>query len=201
MTKSKLYKITAWRDNAVKIVLTQGEGSSTDNPTYTKTITFQCYDSNGVLTIPATAEIVLAVERPDGETDLIAGSMIAGTNSDIKFNIKNTITACPGIVKGEIRIITADSIVKFYGINFSVYSGVSDDGAVQSEQFDALIQALQKVINVTVDGEVATMDSVIAHGGSNPVSSGIIYDFIEATKNTLEKYENANNIDIRFCIC
>lgn len=190
LTTRKQYKITSWRDNSIKIVLVQGEGSSTDNPTYTKTITFQCYDSYGVLTIPATAEIVLAVERPDGETDLIAGSMIAGTNSDITFNIKNTITACTGIVRGEIRIITTDSIVKFYGINFNIYSGISDDGAIHSEQFDALIQALQKVINVTGDGEVATMDSVIAHGGTNPVASGIIYDYLSGNFYTKTESDN-----------
>ena len=44
LTNSKLYKLTAWRDNSVKIVLTQGEGSSAANPNYNKTLNFQLYD-------------------------------------------------------------------------------------------------------------------------------------------------------------
>ena len=191
MTKSKLYKITAWRDNAVKIVLTQGEGSSADNPTYNKTIQFRLTESaDELLTVPDSAEIVLAIERPDNTTDLLSGFKIDGSDSDIEFDVKNTLTACAGIVKGEIRIITADSVVKFYGVNFNVYAGVSDDGAIQAEQFDALVQALQKVVNVTGDGEVATMDSVIAHGGTNPVASGIIYDYLATNYYTKTEADN-----------
>ena len=74
MTKSKLYKITAWRDNAVKIVLVQNEGSNADNPTYNKTIQFRLTESGDqLLTVPGSAEIVLAIEKPDHSTDLISG--------------------------------------------------------------------------------------------------------------------------------
>lgn len=197
LTKSNLYKITAWRDNSVKIVLTVGEGSNAANPTYNKSINFRLYEpGKDTLTIPDSGvDITLAIERPDGETDIIAGSKIAGTDSDISFPVKNTMTACAGIVKGEIRIVSSSSVVKFYGINFNVYKGVSDSAIEQSAEFDALTKALQKVINLTGDGTIANLDTVIQHSGTNPVSSGIIYDFIESTKTTLEKYENANNID------
>ena len=190
MTKSPLYKITAWRDNAVKIVLTQGEGSSANNPTYNKKIQFSLYDKFGSLEIPNETNITLAITKPDNTTDLISGNKISGSDSDIEFDVKNTIASVAGIVKGEIRLITGLSVTKFYGINFNVYAGVDDDGAIQSEQFDALVQALQKVIAVTGDGEVATMDSVIAHGGTNPVASGVIYDYL--TGNFYTKTESDN---------
>lgn len=191
MTKSKLYKITAWRDNAVKIVLTQGEGSNADNPTYNKTIQFRLTESGDqLLTVPGSAEIVLAIEKPDHSTDLISGYLLDGSDSDIAFDVKNTITSIAGIVKGEIRIITAQSVIKFYGVNFNIYGSINDDGAIQSEQFDALVQALQKVINVTGDGEVATMDSVIAHGGTNPVASGVIYDYLSGNFYTKTESDN-----------
>jgi hypothetical protein len=190
MTKSPLYKITAWRDNAVRIVLTQGEGSSANNPTYNKKIQFSLYDKFGSLEIPNETNITLAITKPDNTTDLISGSKIDGSDSDIEFDVKNTITTCAGIVKGEIRLITGLSVTKFYGINFNVYDGVNDDGAIQSEQFNALVQALQKVINVTGDGEIATMDSVIEHGGTNPVASGVIYDYL--TGNFYTKTESDN---------
>lgn len=194
MTNSRLYKISAWKDNSVKIVLTQGEGSSEANPTYNKVIKFQCYDSDGLLTIPANAEITLAIERPDKTTDLLSGSKISGTDSDIEFDVKNTLTTIAGIVKGEIRITTSSSMIKFFGINFNVYSGVSNAAAEISEEFDALTKALQKVSAVTAGGTVATLDSVIEHSGTNPVASGIIYDYIETVKQNLEKY--VTNVDV-----
>ena len=76
LTKSNLYKITAWRDNSVKIVLTVGEGSNAANPTYNKSINFRLYEpGKDTLTIPDSGvDITLAIERPDGETDIIAGT-------------------------------------------------------------------------------------------------------------------------------
>ena len=44
LTNSKLYKLTAWRDNSAKIVLTVGEGSNAANPTYNKSINFRLYE-------------------------------------------------------------------------------------------------------------------------------------------------------------
>lgn len=188
MTNSRLYKISAWKDNSVKIVLTQGEGTSINSPTYNKVIQFQCYDSDGLLTIPQNAEITLAIERPDKTTDLISGTIV--NDSDIAFDVKNTLTSYAGIVNGEIRITTTSSLVKFYGINFNVYNGISNDAAEISEEFDALTKALQKVSAVTGDGAVTTLDSVIEHGGINPVASGIIYDYLVDNYVSLSYAEN-----------
>ena len=118
LTESRLYKISAWKDNAVKIVLTQGEGTNAANPNYNKKIKFQLYDGDGLLTIPSSGvDIFLAFDRTDGTSDIIEGERI--NESDVGFTIKNTLTTIAGIVKGEIRLISSDSIVKFYGINFN----------------------------------------------------------------------------------
>ena len=198
LTNSKLYKLTAWRDNSVKIVLTQGEGSSASNPNYNKTLNFQLYESgeNGstLLTIPASGlDIFLAFERPDGTSDLIEGTRV--NESDISFPVKNTLTTTAGIVKSEIRLISSNSIVKFYGINFQIYAGTNNSNVQTAEEFEALTRALQKVVNLTGTGTIADLDTTITHLGTNPVSSGVIYDFLEATKTTLEKYAASVAVD------
>ena len=194
LTNSKLYKLTAWRDNSVKIVLTVGEGSSAANPNYNKTLNFQLYDGDGLLSIPASGvDIFLAFERPDGTADLIEGIRV--NESDISFPVKNTLTKTAGIVKSEIRLVSSNSIVKFYGINFSVYGGTNNSNIQTTEQFEALTRALQKVVNLTGDGTIADLDITIEHLGSNPVASGIIYDYIEAQKTTLEKYAASVAVD------
>jgi len=187
MTESRLYKISAWKDNAVKIVLTQGEGTNAANPNYNKKIKFQLYDSDGLLTIPSSGvDIFLAFDRTDGTSDIIEGERI--NESDVGFTIKNTLTTIAGIVKGEIRLISSDSIVKFYGINFNVYGGTNNSNIENTEEFEALTRALQKVVNLTGDGTIADLDTVIAHSGTNPAASGVIFDYIETQKQNLEKY-------------
>lgn len=194
ITNSKQYKITAWRDNAVKIVLTQGEGTNAARPNYNKSLNFQLYDGDGLLSIPASGvDIFLAIERNDGTADIIEGTRV--NESDISFPVKSTITTTAGITKGEIRLISSNSIVKFYGINFSVYGGTNNSNIQTTEQFEALTRALQKVVNLTGDGTIADLDITIEHLGSNPVASGIIYDYIEAQKTTLEKYAASVAVD------
>lgn len=193
LTESRLYKISAWKDNAVKIVLTQGEGTNAANPNYNKKIKFQLYDGDGLLTIPSSGvDIFLAFDRTDGTSDIIEGERI--NESDVGFTIKNTLTTIAGIVKGEIRLISSDSIVKFYGINFNVYGGTNNSNIENTEEFEALTRALQKVVNLTGDGTIADLDTVIAHSGTNPTASGVIYDYLVAN------YYNKSQADSRFQI-
>lgn len=189
MTNSRLYKISAWKDNSVKIVLTQGEGTNAANPNYNKKLKFQLYDSDGLLTIPASGvNCFLAIERPDGTNDIIEGERL--NNSDVGFSVKNTLTTVSGIVKGEIRLVSADSIVKFYGINFNVYGGTNNSNIENTEEFEALTRALQKVVNLTGDGTIADLDTVIAHSGTNPAASGVIYDYLVANFYTKTESDN-----------
>lgn len=191
LTNSMVYSITAWKDNKVKICLTQGEGTTANSPTNHKTIKFKLYDSDGGLLIPSST-IQLAVIRPDNTEDLLSGVVIDGGNSIIGFNVKPSLTEFAGLAKAEIRIIVDNSVVKFPGINFVIFDGVSDSAASQSTQFSALIEALQSVQALTAGGEIATLDTVIAHNGINPVASGIIYDYLTTN------YYTKTQADTRF---
>ena len=193
-----IYKVYAYRENRVRIVTTQGEGTneSIANLTSTdllKAPKFQLRDERGVISIPTTGapHIQLAVTRPNDTEDLLDCDVIDNEQGIIVCPIRKSLTSIAGEVSGEIRLITANAVIKFAGINFYVYDGVSDNAAMQSEAFSDLIRALQKVVIVTGSGEqegtvTVQLDDVIAANGTNPVASGLIYDAL------LTKIDDAN---------
>ena len=82
-----------------------------------------------------------------------------------------------------IRVIGSNDsgIIKFYGVNLRVYKGVSDEAAEQSDEFTALIAALQKVVNLQT-GNIAVMDDLNngnLPNGTNPVASGNLKTYLE----------------------
>lgn len=177
VTNSMIYEVTAWKDNKIKLCSTQGEGVTAANATNTKMMKFRLLDSDGGITIPSCT-LQLAITRPDGTNDLVSGTVLDGGNSIVGFPIMRSMTDIAGNAIGEIRMITSDNIIKFYGINFLIFAGINNDNIEQSPAFSALVEALQSVQAITAGGSVATLDTVIQHNGINPVASGIIYDFL-----------------------
>lgn len=179
-----IYVLHAWRDNRRRLVLTQGEGYSgaLSGDYIVKAPRFQLRDEQGLIEIPSSGSprIQLAVTRPNGTEDLLSCNVEDREESIISCPITKSMTDIAGEVKGEIRLILQNTIIKFYGIDFYVYEGVSDEAAAQSSRFSDLIQALQQV-SALIDGGSSgtiTLDTVIQHNGTNPVSSGILYDYL-----------------------
>lgn len=196
-----VYVLHAWRDNRRRLVLTQGEGYSgtiTDNDVI-KAPRFQLKDERGVIAIPTSGNpiVQLAVTRSNRTEDLLTCVVEDSENGIIYCPITKSLSDIAGDIKGEIRLITANAVTKFYGVDFYVFNGVSDSAAAQSTQFSDLIHALQKVINITGGGTVADMDDVIEHGGLNPVASGVIYDYLNGNFYTKTQTDNllADKID------
>lgn len=179
-----IYPMYAWRDNRRRLVLTQGEGySGTLSGTYmVKAPRFQLMDEQGVIEIPSSGSprIQLAVTRPNRTEDLLSCNIEDREQGIISCPITKSMTDIAGEVKGEIRLILDNTVIKFYGIDFFVYDGVSDEAAAQSSQFSDLIRALQQVSAIIEGGSSGTisLDTVIQHGGTKPVASGIIYDYL-----------------------
>ena len=192
-----VYKVYAWReDNIAKLVLTQGEGlsdsASSFTNTYVKTAKFQLRDDRGVIAIPSNNSATLALEKSDGSEALIemftsytdsTGLTADKNNGIVTFAIKRSMTDVPGEMKGEIRLTTSTGIIKFYGIKFYVYNGISDAAAEQSEAFSALVSYTNKVAALLEHegdyGNLASLDDTIVHGGVNPATSGVIFDFVD----------------------
>lgn len=180
-----VYVLHAWRDNRRRLVLTQGEGYSgtiTDNDVI-KAPRFQLRDERDVIEIPSSGNpsVQLAVTRSNHTEDLLTCTVVDRENGIIACPITKSLTDVAGEVKGEIRLVTANSVTKFYGVDFYIFDGVSDAAAAQSSQFSALIEALQQVGLVISGGSSGTvaLDTVIQHNGTKPVASGIIYDYLQ----------------------
>ena len=194
----RVYPMYAWRDNNVRLVLTQGEGATTLDGTAAriKAPRFQLRDDQGVMDLSGSPVISLALTRPDKSEDLLACTIIDATNGIISCPITASATAIAGQAVGEIRLSSTNGTIKFFGVHALIYDGVSNSAAAQSTQFSALVDALQKVATVDPDGSnTVTLDSAIVENGTNPVASGIIYDYIEAQKTTLEKYAASVAVD------
>ena len=165
--------------------MTQGEGySGTLSGTYmVKAPRFQLMDERGVIEIPSSGSprIQLAVTRPNHTEDLLSCNIEDREQGIISCPITKSMTDISGEVKGEIRLIIGNTVIKFYGIDFFVYDGVSDAAAAQSSRFSDLIVALQQVSAIIEGGSSGTisLDTIIQHNGTKPVASGIIYDFLQ----------------------
>ena len=183
-----LLEIYAYHQNHLRIVATQGEGTDkltsqlTDNDLL-KAPRFQLCDERGVLSIPTSGNprVQLAVKKQNGAEDLLDCIISDASNGIVTCPIRKSLTDVPGEVEGEIRLITANAVIKFTGIDFFIYEGVSDNAAMQSSQFSDLILALQQVSAIITGGSSGTvaLDNVIQHGGTKPVASGVIYDFVD----------------------
>lgn len=199
----RVYTMYAWRDNNVRLVLTQGEGATTLDGTAAriKAPRFQLRDDQGVMDLSGSPVISLALTRPDKSEDLLACTIIDATNGIISCPITASATAIAGQAVGEIRLSSTNGTIKFFGVHALIYDGVSNSAAAQSTQFSALVDALQKVATVDPDGSnTVALDSAIVENGTNPVASGVIYaalqvlDNAKIDKDKAVKYTGSNDL-------
>lgn len=185
----RIYTMYAWRDNNIRLVLTQGEGLTALDGTvaHVKAPKFQLRDERGIIDL-TSCDVTLALTRPDGSEDLLACSSASGEAAQgiISCPITASATAIAGQAMGEIRVLSTDSggtvgIIKFYGVHIQIYKGVSDAAVAQSMQYSALIDALRKVVSLQA-GDIAAMDDLDngnLRNGTNPVASGNLKTFLE----------------------
>lgn len=185
----RVYTMYAWRDNNIRLVLTQGEGLTASDGTvaHVKAPKFQLRDERGVIDL-TSCEVSLALTRPDGSEDLLACSSASGEAAQgiISCPITASATAIAGQATGEIRVLSADNsnpvgIIKFFGVHFQIHKGVSDAAVAQSMQYSELIEALRKVVSLQT-GNVADMDELNngnLPNGNNPVASGNLKTYLE----------------------
>lgn len=183
-----VYILRAFSDNRRRIVLTQGEGltdSGATSNTSVKAPRFQLCDERGVITLPNSSTAVkLAITFPDGTEGLFACNVEDTTNGIISCPIMTGMTSMAGDLEGEIRFNSTNAVIKFYGVNFHVYEGVSNDAIALSSKFSYFDTALSKLdtLSQTASGQLATLDdlaTLVAGGGTHPSTSKTIYDFVD----------------------
>lgn len=194
----KVYIMQAWEDSNHKLVLVQGEGVTTSNGTAarSKEPRFLLQDRNGAIDL-TSCTVTLALHRPDNTEDLLACTVISpATDGVVKCPITASATAIAGDATGEIRVSSTNGTIKFYGIHFKIFPGVSNSAIELSAEFSALTAALQKVGVLTPSGTI-TLDDAIRENGTDPVSSGVIYEaltnYVPKTR-TIAGINLANNI-------
>ena len=172
---SDLHTLHAWEDNQITERCTQGEYAG-------KVLQFKLVDKDGAIDL-TNCIVQYAVTRPDKTEDLLDCTV---DNGIVKCNLTYSVTSISGLVHGEVRVIGSNNsgTIKFYGVNLRVYKGVSDEAVEQSDEFTALIAALQKVVSITPDPDsentyVVRLDDSIVQNGLNPVASGVIYDYLQ----------------------
>ena len=171
---SDLHTLHAWEDNQITERCTQGEYAG-------KVLQFKLVDKDGAINL-SNCLVQYAVTRPDKTEDLLDCTV---DNGVVKCNLTYSATSISGLVHGEVRVIGSNNsgTIKFYGVNLRVYKGVSDEAAEQSDEFTALVAALQKVVSITPNPDsentyVVRLDDSIVQNGLNPVASGVIYDYL-----------------------
>lgn len=199
----RVYDAYAWRNNNLNLALVQGEGitipsGTSDSATVTafraKAPRLQLRDDQGIIGLSdGNPQVVWAVKRPDKSEDMVACNIVTASDGIIEIPITASVTQYAGEVLGEIRIITSNGVVKFYGINATVGDGVSDDAAAKSARYSALLAALQKVVTLDASG-IATLDTLIdgelSDNGSNPVASGVLKTYL---KSHYVRYESVSD--------
>lgn len=214
-----VYPVQAWEDNNRTLKLVQGEGVTIpDNATASTTIQvsrvksprFQLKSKQGVIDLSSgNPNVTWAVRRPNnGGEDLLTCNIVSGKASEgiIEIPITTSVTEFAGDAYGEIRVTTSNSVIKFYGINACIGSGVSNEAASQSSRYDALLDVLQQIValknnsggitinipegeevpeNIVVSliAQMATLDSSgnlkTGSSGSNPVSSDNLNTYLK----------------------
>lgn len=215
-----VYPIQAWEDNNRTLKLVQGEGVTIpDNATATTTIQasrvkaprFQLKSKQGAIDLSSgSPTITWAVQRPNNSgEDLLTCNIVSGKAAEgiIEVPITTSVTEFAGDAYGEIRVTTSSAVIKFFGINACIGTGVSDDAASQSSRYNALLDALQQVValknssgNITINipegeevpeqivvsliAQMATLDSngdlKTGSSGSNPVSSDNLNTYLKS---------------------
>lgn len=193
----RIISLHAWRDNNVRLLFTQGEGvTSADADEVVSKIKvprFKLIDSGGAINLTG-CDVYFALTRPDGSEDLLACNVDSSPSSGIVYcPITASATEIAGAATGEIRVLPQNqtSTTKFFGIHVIIQKGVSDNVIERSEQFSALINALQRVATVEPDGSnTVLMDTEIQQNGTNPVASGVLYNAFRSVYNAINSLDS-----------
>ena len=129
ITYNHLYKIYVFRDNNLKLYLSQGEGlcgNSLQQSSY-KQVRLQLFDDRGVIPISNNEAIELRVTKNNGSKHSYNCFIEDGSNGIIYFPITTDMTDIVGFMSGDIYIANSNNELAFEGVNFIVNKSVDVD--------------------------------------------------------------------------
>lgn len=177
-TYNKIYTVHAWKDNNKFFTVVQGEGGI-------KYPRLKIIDDNGSIDL-TDASITYTVTLPRGSEEIVDATIVNATQGIVEFEIKSSMTAQAGLGFGELNISVNNKVLKIGGINLNIAKATTGSAIESSEQFSALINALNKVLLVTPEGTATIPDGY--------VNTMMLADNIKALLNSVPDKANLNDI-------
>ena len=175
ISKSKSYILSAWRNNQIRLKATQGEGGI-------KSAQFVLTDDNGKIDLSTASSVLYNATKHDGSACSINCEIIDAVNGIISFTIESGITDISGEVRGSIEVIADNGNVKFDGITVFVEKDTVGTLIEASDAFSALVDALNKVAQLTPEGTIR-LDDILTEESVNAVQGRAIKQYIDTELN------------------
>lgn len=173
---SVTYTISAWTNNNKLIKCVQGEHNI-------KLAKFILRDSNSVINLSDAFVVLYSGIKADYSPCWIECTITNAAGGEITLNQYSGMTDVPGMVNGKIIVISSDGNIQFDGINLSVASNPSLATLSNTNAFQALENALNKVQVITPSGTIA-IDDELKTNSVNPVQNQVITTIINSILDT-----------------
>ena len=166
-------KLNAWTMNYVQVLAVQGESQG-------RTIIATLIDRTGQTDGTFNAESVdrpidltgvtarLYCIKPDGTVTFSDGTIMDATNGIASFVLPYQATTAAGEVACQILLTKSDnSTVKAIGLALNVQASDLEDAAESTNEFSALVTALNEIAQSVTDAQQAVSDANTAIAGAN----------------------------------
>ena len=141
-SKSLNYALYAWRDNRIRLKVTQGEYGI-------KLAQFTLMDDSGAINLSTATAILFNGIKRNGTGFSVDCSVVNVTKGTIAVQEEIEMTDIHGDAQCAIEVISDNGVVKFDGITLCVSPNEIGELITASESFKSLETALNKVALLT----------------------------------------------------
>lgn len=150
-SKSLNYALYAWRDNRIRLKVTQGEYGI-------KLAQFTLMDDSGAINLSTATAILFNGIKRNGTGFSVDCSVVSATKGTITVQEEIEMTDIHGDAQCAIEVISDNGVVKFDGITLCVSPNEIGELITASESFKSLETALNKVALLTPEGTMKCAD-------------------------------------------
>lgn len=166
VTNSPIYTISAYADNNITLKASQGEQGI-------KLANFALVNDGEPLDLTDATFILYSGIKSDLSPCWIECSIINASDGIIALNEYAGLTDVAGTVHGKIIVISANGNVQFDGINLNVSVNHAFHKLGDSNAFQALEAAVNKIAVITPEGTI-TIDDELNENSPNPVQNQVV---------------------------
>ena len=131
-SKSLNYALYAWRDNRIRLKVTQGEHGI-------KLAQFTLMDDSGAINLSTATGSAYVGTKSDGK---IIGNACEIKDNKILLPLSLQMTTARGYLKGHIEVYFATGTLKFFGVDFEVFPSPETAEIESKDEFTLLEKAI-----------------------------------------------------------